>query len=258
MSWRPPRQLRHTVVYRRIVAPVGGGVNTLSEQTRSTKARGYRKVKRADEEQRTRARIVDAAEALHGRSGRRTPPSPRSPSGRGSPGRRSTGTSRTTSRCSSPAPASGCRGRPCPTPTPGARSPTRSSGSASASPTSTATSAPASRCSRTSSGTRPSYPTGCGAPGWPGERLWRETLLRGLPGERRATVRAAVAHATAFGTWRSLCLDQGLSDRAAVELMVAMVLAAGDRMPRRGCLTRMPAVDASHHGLLIPGRGDPP
>ena len=32
---------------------------------RPAKARGYRKVKRADEEQRTRARIVDAAEALH-------------------------------------------------------------------------------------------------------------------------------------------------------------------------------------------------
>ncbi len=59
------------------------------------------------------------------------------------------------------------------------------------------------------------------------ERVWRETLLRGLSGERRVTVRAAVGHATAFGTWRSLCLDQGLSDRAAVGLMVAMVLAAG-------------------------------
>ena len=59
------------------------------------------------------------------------------------------------------------------------------------------------------------------------ERLWRETLLRGLPGARRVTVRAAVGHATAFGTWRSLCLGQGLSDRAAVDLMVAMVLAAG-------------------------------
>jgi AcrR family transcriptional regulator len=60
-----------------------------------------------------------------------------------------------------------------------------------------------------------------------GERLWRETLLRDLPGERRATVRAAVAHATAFSTWRSLCLDQGLSDRSAVGLMAGMVVAAG-------------------------------
>jgi len=60
-----------------------------------------------------------------------------------------------------------------------------------------------------------------------GERRWRETLLRGLPGRRRAVVRAAVAHATAFGTWRSLCLDGGLSDRAAVDLMTGMVAAAG-------------------------------
>ena len=59
------------------------------------------------------------------------------------------------------------------------------------------------------------------------EQLWRETLLRGLPGRRRAAVRAAVGHATAFATWRSLCLGQGLSDLAAVELMTGMVTAAG-------------------------------
>ena len=59
------------------------------------------------------------------------------------------------------------------------------------------------------------------------EQRWRETLLRGLPGRRRAVVRAAVAHAAAFGTWRSLCLGEGLSDRAAVELMTGMVTAAG-------------------------------
>ena len=59
------------------------------------------------------------------------------------------------------------------------------------------------------------------------EQRWRETLLRGLPGRRRASSGAAVAHATAFGTWRSLCLGEGLSDRAAVELMTGMVTAAG-------------------------------
>jgi hypothetical protein len=59
------------------------------------------------------------------------------------------------------------------------------------------------------------------------DREWRETLLAELPGRRRATVRAAVAHATTFATWRSLCLDQGLSDRAAVELMTGMVTGAG-------------------------------
>ena len=44
-------------------------VNTLTEHKRSTNARGYRKVKRADDELRTRARIVDAAEELHGTIG---------------------------------------------------------------------------------------------------------------------------------------------------------------------------------------------
>jgi AcrR family transcriptional regulator len=44
-------------------------VNTLSEQRRSTNSRGYRKVKRADDELRTRGRIVDAAETLHGTLG---------------------------------------------------------------------------------------------------------------------------------------------------------------------------------------------
>src|SRR6187399_2378359 len=44
-------------------------VNTLTEHKRSTNARGYRKVKRADDEQRTRQRIVDAAEELHGTVG---------------------------------------------------------------------------------------------------------------------------------------------------------------------------------------------
>lgn len=58
------------------------------------------------------------------------------------------------------------------------------------------------------------------------EARWRETLLQPLPGHRRAGVRAAVAHASAFGTWRSLAVDNGLSDRAAVDLMVGMVRAA--------------------------------
>ena len=58
------------------------------------------------------------------------------------------------------------------------------------------------------------------------ERTWQEHMLRALPGGRRAVVRAAVAHACAFGTWRSLAVDIGLSDRAAVELMVGMTKAA--------------------------------
>jgi AcrR family transcriptional regulator len=60
------------------------------------------------------------------------------------------------------------------------------------------------------------------------ERQWRERLTRRLPRRRRKTVQAAVAHAMSFGTWRSLCVDQGLSNASAVNLMVAMTAAAAD------------------------------
>jgi AcrR family transcriptional regulator len=57
------------------------------------------------------------------------------------------------------------------------------------------------------------------------------TLMRGRSerGRRRARVAAAVGHAMAFTTWRSLVREQGLDDADAVELTVAMVLAAGVR-----------------------------
>ena len=55
------------------------------------------------------------------------------------------------------------------------------------------------------------------------EQRWLDTLLRPLPGHRRKLVRAAVAHAVTFTTWQSLCGPQGLSDRSAVELMAGMV-----------------------------------
>jgi AcrR family transcriptional regulator len=54
----------------------------------------------------------------------------------------------------------------------------------------------------------------------------RDVLLKGRPGARRKKVRAAVGHAMAFDTWRSLERDQGLSCREAVELATAMVSAA--------------------------------
>lgn len=63
------------------------------------------------------------------------------------------------------------------------------------------------------------------------ERLWRDRLLRRLPGGRRTAVRSAVAHATQFGTWRSLCVEQGLPDRTAVELMLAMTAGATNGWP---------------------------
>ncbi|WP_157815791.1 hypothetical protein [Kitasatospora sp. CB02891] len=39
--------------------------------------------------------------------------------------------------------------------------------------------------------------------------------------------RAAIGHAAAFATWRSPCREQGLTDREAVELMVATAGAIG-------------------------------
>lgn len=61
------------------------------------------------------------------------------------------------------------------------------------------------------------------------EQEWLHTLLRPLPGHRRKLVRAAVAHATSFTTWQSLCGAHGLSDRSAVELVVGMVERAAQR-----------------------------
>ena len=55
------------------------------------------------------------------------------------------------------------------------------------------------------------------------EQRWLNTLLAPQAGHRRKVVRAAVAHAMTFTTWQSLCDAQGLSDRSAVELMVGMV-----------------------------------
>jgi AcrR family transcriptional regulator len=55
------------------------------------------------------------------------------------------------------------------------------------------------------------------------EQLWIDTLVAPQPSPRK-TVRAAVAHATAFTTWQSLCRTQGLSHGSAVELMLGMVL----------------------------------
>jgi AcrR family transcriptional regulator len=49
---------------------------------------------------------------------------------------------------------------------------------------------------------------------------------RGLRGRRRARVHAAIGHALAFATWRSLARDQGLGDADAVDLMCALVAAA--------------------------------
>ena len=53
----------------------------------------------------------------------------------------------------------------------------------------------------------------------------RTTLLRGRPARGRARARAgaAIGHALAFTTWRSLVREQGLDDREAAELMCRLV-----------------------------------
>ena len=53
----------------------------------------------------------------------------------------------------------------------------------------------------------------------------REVLMRGRRsrGRARTRERAAIGHALAFTTWRSLALDEGLDDAAAAELMTRLV-----------------------------------
>ena len=60
----------------------------------------------------------------------------------------------------------------------------------------------------------------------------QDTLLRDVlaapfgraDGEHRR-LRAVIGHATSFWTWRSLCLDHGLTDAEAVDAMTGMILA---------------------------------
>ena len=58
----------------------------------------------------------------------------------------------------------------------------------------------------------------------------RDVLLPGRPerGRRRQEARAAIGHALAYPTWRSLTREQGLDDPRAAALMAALVAAAGD------------------------------
>jgi hypothetical protein len=56
----------------------------------------------------------------------------------------------------------------------------------------------------------------------------RDTLMAGraLPGAQRRQTRAAVGHAIAFSTWKSLAREQGLAHREAALLTSALVNAA--------------------------------
>ena len=49
----------------------------------------------------------------------------------------------------------------------------------------------------------------------------------GLRGRRREVLGAAISHATSLTTWQSLVDQQGLREGEAVELLTALVLAAG-------------------------------
>jgi hypothetical protein len=53
----------------------------------------------------------------------------------------------------------------------------------------------------------------------------RDTLSRGrsVRGRRRQETRAALGHAVAFTTWRSLTREQGLDDSQAADLMCTLV-----------------------------------
>ena len=55
-----------------------------------------------------------------------------------------------------------------------------------------------------------------------------DSLLRGRPerGARRRRLRAAVGHALAYETWRSLTRHQGMSQAETIELMEALAAAA--------------------------------
>lgn len=61
---------------------------------------------------------------------------------------------------------------------------------------------------------------------------YRDTLLQPfeVSGARRRRLRAVLGHAVSFWTWRSLCMDHGLTNREAADAMYALVLAmAGER-----------------------------
>jgi AcrR family transcriptional regulator len=53
---------------------------------------------------------------------------------------------------------------------------------------------------------------------------FRDVLLEGFTDDeaRRRRLSAVLGHAVRFWTWRSLCVDQGLADREAVEAMTAL------------------------------------
>ncbi len=62
----------------------------------------------------------------------------------------------------------------------------------------------------------------------------RDTLMKGrrLRGAAKLRTQAAVGHAIAFSTWKSLVREQGLDDADAAELMCALVAGVDHRQER--------------------------
>ncbi len=67
------------------------------------------------------------------------------------------------------------------------------------------------------------------------DTLMADVLLEGsgLRGRARRRTRAAAGHVTAFPTWHSLAVEQGLTDDAAVDLASLLVIHAADVPGRR-------------------------
>jgi hypothetical protein len=63
------------------------------------------------------------------------------------------------------------------------------------------------------------------------EAGYRDTLLKALEvrAPRRRRLRAVLGHAVSFWTWRSLCLENGMTNQQAVEAMSALVLHVAGR-----------------------------
>ena len=229
-------------MYYESVPPPRAGVNTLTEHIRSAKQRAYRKVRRAEDEQRTRARIVDAAEALHAEVGpARTTISAiavradvtRATVYRHFPDDESlflACSGQWLSRQTLPDPdAWDTHGDPFAVLHSGLTDIYRYFRDGEPMLTQVQRDAAV-------------VPARIKEARIAREREWRERLTRALPGRRRKTVQAAVAHAISFSTWRSLCVDLGLSNASAGNLMVAMTAAAANQAAQvRGRTARDPA-----------------
>jgi len=65
------------------------------------------------------------------------------------------------------------------------------------------------------------------------EERYHKTLLKAFSaqGKRRRKLRAVLGHTVSFWTWRSLCLDHGLTNDEAVDAMTALAMATSASVP---------------------------